>query len=197
MEKRNGVIFMKKTLTLMGLIFLSFSLLSCKTDINKLNFRYSGSTKEKYYLVSGNKSKAGITNTNVEIPEIIKSSSIGSAIDTDGFRDAKDLISVKLAINTRYIFNNAFSNSSLTTIEIPENSILEIIDGNAFNKTNISKIFIPSSVRLIEKNAFEDILDLTIFTKHSFDTDVFDKIKMNNLNIKIIFECDYNDYLNF
>lgn len=188
---------MKKTLTLMGLIFLSFSLLSCKTDINKLNFRYSGSTKEKYYLVSGNKSKAGITNINVEIPEIIKSSSIGSAIDTDGFRDAKDLISVKLAINTRYIFNNAFSNSSLTTIEIPENSILEIIDGNAFNKTNISKIFIPSSVRLIEKNAFEDILDLTIFTKHSFDTDVFDKIKMNNLNIKIIFECDYNDYLNF
>lgn len=187
---------MKKLLTLLGVLILSFTLISCKNDPEKLKIRYSGSTKQNHYLVSGNNSKDGITNTNVVIPLNIKGTNSKSAIASSGFENARKLDTVKLSSNTIYILDNAFLNSTLNNIEIPSDSKLEIISSNAFKNTNITKIFIPSTVYSIEEGSFDNISDLIIFTKHLEETEVFDLILKKNENITIIYDCDYNDYLN-
>ena len=90
------------------------------------------------------------------------------------FENCKNLKSVKLSKNTKDIGSGAFSNTAITSIEIP-NSVIYIHD-DAFRNTQLSgELYIPDSVISIYPGAFLDtqITEVSIPKDCDYEPDSF------------------------
>lgn len=118
----------------------------------------------------------GITSLN--IPDNV------TTIKDSAFQNCSGLKTVKLSNNLTAINSETFENcSGLTEIKIPE-SVTSIMgtysSTGAFNScTNLKKILIPASVATIDKGAFYDCKNLTIFGVKGSAAETF--AKNNNI----------------
>lgn len=100
----------------------------------------------------------------------------------------RDIVVAQIPSFIKIIGSNAFDGCCLlTSVEIPENSELQIIESNAFHQTNINKIFIPRHLKKIGNSAFvvNKKLKRIEFAENS-EIDVIDENAFINTNIEYI-----------
>ncbi|KAK8840884.1 hypothetical protein M9Y10_027714 [Tritrichomonas musculus] len=103
---------------------------------------------------------------NVFIPRAIKQEGIEFIITTildESFKENKTIkkfefdqnSEIEIIGNVKIIKEFAFHEcTKLTTVEIPKNSKLELIEGYSFMQSNIESLFIPSNLSAIKESAF-------------------------------------------
>ncbi len=109
--------------------------------------------------------------TEINFPAgIIGTTSYGSAASDIGdgaFQNNESLKKVdftnatKLVVISKQLFNGC---KQLATVTIPDTAVIESIEADAFNGTQISEITIPKTVNAIGNNAFKDCTKLTSVT---------------------------------
>lgn len=105
----------------------------------------------------------------------------------------RDIQEAEISSNIKIIASHSFDHcEKLTKINIPKNSELQIIENNAFDKTNISDIYIPKNVIKIEKDAFYECQNINIveipydsklklINEHAFNSTNITKILFHNM----------------
>ena len=120
--------------------------------------------KMMVYSVDGDKYDANGAYIPFEGSNDIVKIELGKNVQTvRGFRDCKELMSVKLNEGLKTIEYAAFQNTALTSVNLP--STLVEIENSAFQGSALSSITIPASVRKIGQQSFycESISEM-IFT---------------------------------
>lgn len=120
--------------------------------------------KMMVYSVDGDKYDANGAYIPFEGSNDIVKIELGKNVQTvRGFRDCKELMSVKLNEGLKTIEYAAFQNTALTSVNLP--STLVEIENSAFQGSALSSITIPASVRKIGQQSFYcESLSEMIFT---------------------------------
>lgn len=124
------------------------------------------------------------TNTNVK--ELDLSANTELRLGDYAFCDLTTLEKIILPSTLRYISTRAFCNTALKSIAIPDG--VETIYSGAFKNTPLSKVSFSSNsqLKIIDKYAFSDCLNLTkfVFPKSVFKT--YDGAFKNDVNLKTV-----------
>lgn len=84
-----------------------------------------------------------------------------ASIGASAFDGCKNLNSVVCGTSLRYVGDNAFSTSSLKSISIPENAIIEKFGTRAFANSNLTSFDVPDNVLSLSSNCFFGCRELT------------------------------------
>lgn len=111
-------------------------------------------------------------------------------VEMSAFNGEKSLTGLVLPEGIEYIGSNAFINSTLETIQLPQ-SLIEI-DQSAFSKTNLTEIVIPANVETIGSSAFSD--------EYRYDSKlrkvVFEGTKIKTIQEKTFQDCNELEEIN-
>lgn len=124
------------------------------------------------------------TNTNVK--ELDLSANTELSLGDYAFCDLTTLEKIILPSTLRYISNRAFCNTALKSIIIPDG--VETIYSGAFKNTPLSKVSFSSNsqLKIIDKYAFSDCLNLTKFVFPKSVIETRDGAFKNDVNLKTV-----------
>ena len=124
------------------------------------------------------------TNTNVK--ELDLSANTELSLGDYAFCDLTTLEKIILPSTLRYISNRAFCNTALKSIIIPDG--VETIYSGAFKNTPLSKVSFSSNsqLKIIDKYAFSDCLNLTKFVFPKSVIETHDGAFKNDVNLKTV-----------
>ena len=124
------------------------------------------------------------TNTNVK--ELDLSANTELSLGNYAFCDLTTLEKIILPSTLRYISNRAFCNTALKSIAIPDG--VETIYSGAFKNTPLSKVSFSSNsqLKIIDKYAFSDCLNLTKFVFPKSVIETHDGAFKNDVNLKTV-----------
>ena len=124
------------------------------------------------------------TNTNVK--ELDLSANTELSLGDYAFCDLTTLKKIILPSTLRYISNRAFCNTALKSIIIPDG--VETIYSGAFKNTPLSKVSFSSNsqLKIIDKYAFSDCLNLTKFVFPKSVIETRDGAFKNDVNLKTV-----------
>lgn len=124
------------------------------------------------------------TNTNVK--ELDLSANKELRLDGYAFCDLTTLEKITLPSTLQYISTRAFCNTALKSIAIPDG--VETIYSGAFKNTPLSKVSFSSNsqLKIIDKYAFSDCLNLTKFVFPKSVIKTHDGAFKNDVNLKTV-----------
>lgn len=124
------------------------------------------------------------TNTNVK--ELDLSANTELSLDSYAFCDLTTLEKITLPSTLQYISTRAFCNTALKSIAIPDG--VETIYSGAFKNTPLSKVSFSSNsqLKIIDKYAFSDCLNLTKFVFPKSVIETHDGAFKNDVNLKTV-----------
>lgn len=124
------------------------------------------------------------TNTNVK--ELDLSANTELSLDSYAFCDLTTLEKITLPSTLQYISTRAFCNTALKLIAIPDG--VETIYSGAFKNTPLSKVSFSSNsqLKIIDKYAFSDCLNLTKFVFPKSVIETRDGAFKNDVNLKTV-----------
>lgn len=124
------------------------------------------------------------TNTNVK--ELDLSANTELSLGDYAFRDLTTLEKITLPSTLQYISTCAFCNTALKSIAIPDG--VDTIYSGAFKNTPLSKVSFSSNsqLKIIDKYAFSDCLNLTKFVFPKSVIETRDGAFKNDVNLKTV-----------
>ena len=124
------------------------------------------------------------TNTNVK--ELDLSANTELSLGNYAFCDLTTLEKITLPSTLQYISTRAFCNTALKSIAIPDG--VETIYSGAFKNTPLSKVSFSSNsqLKIIDKYAFSDCLNLTKFVFPKSVIETRDGAFKNDVNLKTV-----------
>ena len=102
-------------------------------------------------------------------------------IGSSAFAETENLKHFNLNAYTKEIDYSAFRESALETITVPENALLSVIRGEAFNRTQVKTIDLPEGLTIIGENAFSQSALETIVIPSTVYRLEYDAFKQSNL----------------
>lgn len=163
-----GYYIMKKQM-LTVLLALVAGTMCAKVKIGNLNYNLDAAKKTATVVSNLQNNSNYVGLEAVEIPATVQNNGTTYTVTSLGegaFEECKTLTSVKLPDCIKKIGESAFEGcTELESINFPEG--LQSIGSYSFKKTALTFVSIPSSVTILEDNAFEDCRYIDLVEIHS------------------------------
>lgn len=164
------------------------SVISIPSNVTYIGYRaFADNPQLSFTSVPSSVKRIGsyaFTNTNVK--ELDLSANTELSLDSYAFCDLTTLEKITLPSTLQYISTRAFCNTALKSIIIPDG--VETIYSGAFKNTPLSKVSFSSNsqLKIIDKYAFSDCLNLTKFVFPKSVIETHDGAFKNDVNLKTV-----------
>lgn len=164
------------------------SVISIPSNVTYIGYRaFADNPQLSFTSVPSSVKRIGsyaFTNTNVK--ELDLSANTELSLDSYAFCDLTTLEKITLPSTLQYISTCAFCNTALKSIAIPDG--VDTIYSGAFKNTPLSKVSFSSNsqLKIIDKYAFSDCLNLTKFVFPKSVIETRDGAFKNDVNLKTV-----------
>lgn len=164
------------------------SVISIPSNVTYIGYRaFADNPQLSFTSVPSSVKRIGsyaFTNTNVK--ELDLSANTELRLDSYAFCDLTTLEKITLPSTLQYISTCAFCNTALKSIAIPDG--VDTIYSGAFKNTPLSKVSFSSNsqLKIIDKYAFSDCLNLTKFVFPKSVIETRDGAFKNDVNLKTV-----------